>query len=321
MNVVYQTDDNYAVYTGVSLYSLFENNKSEESLNVYILDGGISESNRQKLCQLAKQYQRAIDFIDTKECDGKLESLGAPKYRGSYATYYKLFLTSLIEVTGRILYIDGDTIINSAIRTLYDYPMQGRPVAMAEDTLAYKHKLTLDFAKDEVYFNAGVILFDTDEMKRGGFDDRMKNHIINERCEYVKHDQDLINVVYRGNITELPLRYNMQSIHAAASLKDYVKVYSDIIKGDINELADERANAVICHFLRFNGQFAWNKKSIHPYADLYHQYKNASPWSECEDVKSPEGMIFVIERLMYRCMPRAWFLRIFRMIHDKGELI
>lgn len=90
LNVVYQTDKNYAVYTGVSLYSLFENNKSADSIDVYILDGGISESDKEKLCKLAETYNRQLQLIDTAQLDTTLENLGAPKYRGSYATYYKL---------------------------------------------------------------------------------------------------------------------------------------------------------------------------------------------------------------------------------------
>lgn len=389
LNVVYQTDENYAVYTGVSLYSLLENNKSADSIDVYILDGGISEFNKEKLCKLASNYNRKLQLIDTAQLDTTLEKLGAPRYRGSYATYYKLFLPTLfsnssetmpeaeksgtlpqteegtmpqteegampqteepghlentsVQITGRILYIDGDTIVPSDITPLFEYDLEGKPLGMVEDTLAYKHKLTLGFDKDEVYFNAGVILFDTDAMRKGGFDEKLLHHITNECAEYVKHDQDLINVVFRNEICELPIRFNLQSIHAASSVRDFFKVYSDIARTaacmeankDNNEesridslkvsdesiFENERENAVICHFLRFNGQFAWNCKSIHPYAGLYRNYKCDSPWKDAEDPKSPKGMIFVIERLLYRVLPRAIFLRIFRWIHDRANLI
>ena len=37
LNVLYQSDNNYADLTGVSITSLFENNKHLDEINVYIL--------------------------------------------------------------------------------------------------------------------------------------------------------------------------------------------------------------------------------------------------------------------------------------------
>ena len=48
LNILYQCDDNYAPYTGVSMSSLFRRNKNIEEINIYILDDGISEENKKK---------------------------------------------------------------------------------------------------------------------------------------------------------------------------------------------------------------------------------------------------------------------------------
>ena len=44
-NVVYVANDNYAVLAGVSMISLFENNKNVKNLSVYILSDCISDIN------------------------------------------------------------------------------------------------------------------------------------------------------------------------------------------------------------------------------------------------------------------------------------
>lgn len=322
MKILYQCDDNYAAYTGVSITSLFENNRSVKSLTVYILDGGISAQNKEKFDLLANKYHREIVFVDTSMCDEKLSKLNAPKYRGSYATYYKLFIMQFLGIEGsRILYIDSDTIVASKVSSLFEYDMCGMPIAMAQDTLAYLHKRSLDIKSNEKYFNAGVILFDPDRIKNDGWEDKLLYHIKEVRADYIKHEQDIMNVVFRDNICELPLRYNLQSLHAACKPKDFVKVYSDVCLHDRAYYEEETGQGVIYHFLRFNGQFAWNKNALHPYAAEYQHYKKESPWKDNEDPRGPKGLLFAFERILYRIIPRVMFLRLFRMIHDRNELI
>ena len=45
LNVLYGCDDNYAPYTGVSLLSLFENNKDIEEITIYLASMNFSEVN------------------------------------------------------------------------------------------------------------------------------------------------------------------------------------------------------------------------------------------------------------------------------------
>ena len=51
INVIYQFNEKYVPYAGVSLTSVLENNKSAETLNVYILGEGISEGSEKLLEQ------------------------------------------------------------------------------------------------------------------------------------------------------------------------------------------------------------------------------------------------------------------------------
>ena len=43
MNILYQSDDNYAIYMGVSICSLLENNKSAKNICIYIIDSAIMQ--------------------------------------------------------------------------------------------------------------------------------------------------------------------------------------------------------------------------------------------------------------------------------------
>ena len=60
MNIVYSSSDSYAELCGISIVSLFENNKSCDEINVYVIDNGISNQNKEKLLSTAKHYSRNI---------------------------------------------------------------------------------------------------------------------------------------------------------------------------------------------------------------------------------------------------------------------
>ena len=92
MNILYQCDDNYAPYAGISIISLLLNNIDVDNINIYILSNGISKLNRDKIIKTCKKYNRSCIFLDCDFLDNELEKIGALKYKNSYTTFYKLFV-------------------------------------------------------------------------------------------------------------------------------------------------------------------------------------------------------------------------------------
>ena len=76
LNVLYQTDDNYAPIAGVSMTSLFETNQHLDEINIYMLDAGISKENLEKYHALCQKYGRTIHIIDSKPIEEKIKSYG-----------------------------------------------------------------------------------------------------------------------------------------------------------------------------------------------------------------------------------------------------
>ena len=91
LNVLYQSNDNYADLTGVSMTSLFINNKHLDEINVYILNDNISKINLKKMQVLANQYQRKLIIVGTDHIMKKLKQLNVEPYKNTYTTYFKLF--------------------------------------------------------------------------------------------------------------------------------------------------------------------------------------------------------------------------------------
>ena len=60
MTVVYTCDDNFVWIMGISMISLFENNKDMKDLDVYLLGDHVSEDNKNVLSGIAKGYGRDV---------------------------------------------------------------------------------------------------------------------------------------------------------------------------------------------------------------------------------------------------------------------
>lgn len=67
LNVLYQSDNNYAVFMGVSICSLLENNKKAEQITVYVIDDAISEINKQLLVDMVHSYSREVIFLSGEQ--------------------------------------------------------------------------------------------------------------------------------------------------------------------------------------------------------------------------------------------------------------
>ena len=66
MNVGYVFDEGFAAPAAVSIYSLMYNNRHLKEICFYILDDGIAEESKKRLCWMVSQFHRNIRFIDVQ---------------------------------------------------------------------------------------------------------------------------------------------------------------------------------------------------------------------------------------------------------------
>ena len=57
---LYTCDENYAPYAGISMNSLFENNRELEHICVYLVEDSVSEENKKRFIDQAEKYGREI---------------------------------------------------------------------------------------------------------------------------------------------------------------------------------------------------------------------------------------------------------------------
>lgn len=316
INVGYQFNEKYAPYAAASIASLLENNRDAEEINVYILGENLAEESIDKLSLYIEQNQRKVYFFDTRNIVEQMKSWGMPTYRGSYAANMRLFFAEFVDVTiTRMLYLDADTIVNGSLKNLMDIDLQGNVVAMAVDSLGGFHKADIGLEESDSYYNSGVILFDMDAWRKGKITEKIVDHILHRRAQYPSPDQDLLNIVCKDRILKLMPQYNFQPIHQAFSVQSYFRNYSSKGYYTREEIEVAIEHPVIYHFLRFVGEFPWNKDNVHPFNSLFDRYIMLTPWYPYIKQVADNSLILKIEKVMYKLLPRNIFLKIFSISH------
>ncbi len=317
INVVYQFNENYVPYAGVSITSLLENNKNAEKIDIYILGEELTDSSIEKLRLSAANYGRNIIFKDTREIIDKMKEWGLPSYRGAYSANLRLFLPMILGKTDlRILYLDADTIVNRSIEELIEIDMDNYSIAMVLDSLGRNYKTIVGLKENEFYYNSGVVLFDMKNWINHRCTERIISYLKKGGKSWSSPDQNLLNVVCKNEIMRISPAYNLQPVHLVFDIKDYYRCYGKIAYYNREQLENAVNQPVIYHFYRFLGQFPWHLNNLHPGKTLFARYLSMSPWKDYKCRKADEGMIMGVQRLLFRLLPRGMFLRIFSICHD-----
>lgn len=315
LNVLYACDENYAPYAGISMRSLFENNRDIKQMRVYVVADNVSNLNCEKFMRQAEEFGREVIIVDAAEIVEKIKSLNIPSYRGSYTTNFRMFFQTFIPDDAEILlYIDCDTVVTGSLSELLTLDMGGKVVGVVRDSLTVRYKSIIGFAHEDDYFNAGVTFIDVTEWKRQDITSRLLDYISNVRAQYCNPDQDLLNIVLKDKKYILPPEYNFQPSHRAFSDKVYFSVYRHSSYYTHDQLENARKNPKILHAYRFIGDFPWHKGNLHPDTPVFDAYMKRSLWSDYVKKPSNRGIIFKIEKIMYRIFPKKLFLSVFEKI-------
>jgi len=319
MNILYCSDNNYAPYLGVSVTSVLETNRDAESIVFYVISDGISEDNLDRLQRQVARYgeNRRLVLIDGKDWIQRLTDMTMLRYRGSHAANLRLFFTEYIESdVERVLYLDCDTIIQASLKELFETEMGSHPVAVALDSLTAYYKPVVGFEQSDYYFNSGVVLFDVKNWAENNCQQRLIELLRDfPKPYFVNPDQDVLNILLKEEKQIISPKYNFQTTHQVYPSAIYYANYSQVGYYKKEELEEAKKSPVILHAYRFLGQFPWHKRAIHPFRELWWKYVAISEWSDLEPRKN-KGKLFMIERILYRLLPKRLFLPIFRKLQS-----
>lgn len=321
MDILYQSDNNYAPYMGVSICSLFENNRDANEINVYVINDSIDREHLDKLQDMAKLYNRKVIILDPDALikdESLSRTFGCTGERWNNHSYLKLLFARMItDDIDLLLYIDCDTAVVGNLSPIFNCKMEGCSIAMVQDSLTTYSKTTIGITDTDRYYNSGVILFNVKKWIGCRWEEKIISHLRDVRV-YGTVDQDVLNVVLKNEIFTLPIRYNLQPVYLDYTLKQYSKAYkhAEPYYSD-KEVEDAIKNPAILHYLRYLGQSPWHKDSIHPCRKYFDHYLELSPWRDMKRKEGKADTAFRLERLLYKIIPRGLFLKLFHFYHER----
>lgn len=253
VSICFASDDNYAPYLKVAIYSLLCNRNRERSYDIIILHKRISKEHQGEILGLADGKSGvSIRFVNVVEADRELQSDVGCYY--AVETNYRLLLFSkLFQNYRRMLYLDCDIIVTGDVGELFDVDLEGKSAAGVEDVgfrwLAYTKRAifldnkpynVLNYCTDVLgmkdpgsYVNAGVLLFDLEKCRQKvSFRDVVET--LHSR-NFFYNDQDVLNILLEGNIKQVDCKWNYMNniaFYLECDRKEFRELYLDLRRED-----------------------------------------------------------------------------------------
>lgn len=261
INVCISSDDNYIKHLAVTVASILKNSKQSDELNFYILDGKISEINKQKVLELEKLKKGTkIEFVSINEKNFK-DCVKFSEYH-TVPAFYRLKMASLLPNINKIIYLDCDTVVTESLSELFEKNIDDYYMAGVEDIgYFYFHDKYWKYENfDQFYVNSGVLLLNLKKWREDNLEEKFFDYIKNNKdCH--SHDQNIINIVAKDKIEKLELKWNVQDSFFRKDERDWHPLK--------NEIKNAIKNPAIVHFT--SQKKPWDNCLI-PAAHLYTKY-------------------------------------------------
>ena len=208
------SDENYAKYMAVTMTSIFVN--TEEFIDFYVLDGGITDETKKKFYDLKLIKQNfSIEFIKVDmSLFEKFPNLG----HFSLNTYLRYLIPDLKPELDKVLYLDVDLVVKGDIKEFYNTDLEGYPIGaipyLIEGNVEFSEwckilKNRIGMNQDSVYFNAGVLMIDCNYFREHNMQKCLFEKTQKMASLLLCPDQDILNITFENNYKILPTNYNL----------------------------------------------------------------------------------------------------------------
>lgn len=252
INICMITDDNYIMPTSVAIHSMIVN-KGNGKYNFYIITSNLSEESEKAF----KNFEREDVSVKIIRENAQKRFEGFHVFSNdsicvaSISALLKFIIPDLLPSLDKVLYLDGDLIVENDLSELYSTELGDNYAATVLDVSKVYWKSEFNSCVKN-YFNSGVMLLNLKKMR----EDNVKDTLIETKRNLTDTslmDQNVFNIVFDGKAVMLPVKYNFQSISLDNSgskweVDDIEKNY----KTKYETKADVFSDAEIIHFASKN---------------------------------------------------------------------
>lgn len=207
MNIITALNKKYIPYTVTMLVSLGINEK--EHVDAYLLNSELTREDISEIKDAVSEYDVSIISIAVDR--DKFSDRLPHNDQWSIETYYRLMMLEVLpESVDRILYLDGDMVINKPLDAYYNLEFQGAEIIACDDKSGLNARESYGPKHNEMfneaylngyrYFNAGVMLLNISEMRKKYSFQTYINAIEAWNYQMEAPDQDILNWVHWKNV-------------------------------------------------------------------------------------------------------------------------
>lgn len=207
--VFLSSDNNYAAFVATTIASICDNTKS--FCDFYILDGGITDENKTKICELKKQFNNFdIEFLAV-DLEKYFKDLPETKYI-SKAMYSRFLIPELKPEIDKAIYSDVDVVVLGDIAEMYNEDLQGHALGaiweeFAEKTFNIERKRSLKLKDNHKYFASGNLFIDCKKWRENDITNKLIELIQSNTFKLNCPDQDALNIYFNDNYKILSPKY------------------------------------------------------------------------------------------------------------------
>lgn len=270
MNIVLAINQNFVFAAKICISSILKHNKA---VAIYLLYSSVEEQSLEEIGELISKLDSEGKYIPIK-MDGSIFDGMPTSETITKETYFRLLLPRVLPNEDRVLYLDADTIIRKPIDKLYNLDMGENYAAAVEDWglrnqphLREEIFTKLGFDKEDVYFNAGVWLFNLVRIRQDFADDALITFLRHNVSRITFHDQCVLNACFHGRIQSVDFQYNFRPHLFWSMAESYI-----LRKAYIIHYGAKPWNGDFCDIC---GDAFWDIAAEAGYKKEYEEYKSS----------------------------------------------
>ncbi|MCZ8532017.1 glycosyltransferase family 8 protein [Psychrobacillus psychrodurans] len=313
LNIAYACGEEYARHAGVSMISLFENNKDFDEIYVYLIDNGMTEDTKNILLEITNSYGRNAII---KSCDDLCKQISVNTEKYPISTYSKLFLGQLDEID-KIIYLDCDTSVTGSFKELWELDISGYYVAGVWDDAAPRLKAVVGVNGNDPYINCGFVLMNLDSWRKYRLEEKSIEFINKYNGDVPFLDQGVVNGICKNHTLLLEPNYNLMSymlMFKANQIEMLCRVDKMYTQREIDNAID---NPIVIHWVNGCYNRPWTKNCTHPLKERYLYYLEMSPWAS-QFLDHPLSKQTKFLRFLYLVLPFSLF-NFLRKVSDNSK--
>jgi lipopolysaccharide biosynthesis glycosyltransferase len=266
--VLYCIDGAFWQHMAVSIASLLDNSPQNE-FRIFVVSA--NEMDAADVSKLRSMIEAKNSHLEALVYSQATNYQHLPTHSHlTFAMYLRLFMTEYLDPSiEKILYLDSDIIICSDIQELWSLPLGDSYIGAAPEPYNRRQREPLGFSSTDFYVNSGVMLVNLKRWRADQVLPRLLDFAEKNQEIIYSPDQDIINSVFRGRISDIGYEWNWQALFPRFSPAE--------LGLDRETFAQLRRTPKLVHFT--SAYKPWFYRWQPHYKEIYYKYLAQTPWA------------------------------------------